>query len=63
MKEAALEAIKEIVARKEKEGIAPTHATKLELQQALFNALNELYQEGKIKVGNTINDKWIVINE
>ncbi|MCM1034954.1 MAG: hypothetical protein NC229_08925 [Bacteroides sp.] len=29
----------------------------------LRKALNKLYREGRIAVGDTLNDKWIMIND
>jgi hypothetical protein len=47
-------------------GIYPTHVVSLELisytkieRKLLQKALNELYRNGQIEVGRTLNDKWI----
>lgn len=44
--------------------VDPSHVTMLELTRAIGEetrkALNELYQQGKIRVGETLNDKYIV---
>lgn len=37
----------------------PDYVLRIELQQHLSAALNALYKEGRIKVGLTINDKYI----
>ena len=63
MKAAILALIQDIAAQREQEGKAPTHATRLEIDRAVNKALNDLYQEGRITVGKTINDKWIKAND
>lgn len=44
--------------------VEPTHVTLNELSDAIHkdlrNELNELFKEGKIKVGDTVNGKYIV---
>lgn len=63
MKETLLKIIQEEQERKEREGIIPTHTLRLDLNRIISNALNELYREGKIEVGPTVNDKWIRIKK
>ena len=63
MEEALLKTIREITARKESEGTAPTYTTRLELERAVSDALNRLYANGEIQVGRTANDKWIKARE
>lgn len=63
MKEALLELIREITARREQEGKHPTFATRIDIDQAINKALNDLYSEGKIQAGKTMNGKWIQISE
>ena len=63
MKELVLDAIRSITKAKEAQGIAPTYTLKKELDrklaETLSNCLTELYKEGLINVGETINDKYI----
>lgn len=63
MREALLVLIREITERRIAEGKHPTHATRLDIDRAVNTALNELFTEGKISVGQTMNDKWIRVNE
>ena len=61
--------ILEIIADKKARNIEPTHATLKEVysrcQEQGFSAtsiksgLNELFINGEIEVGDTLNDKWI----
>lgn len=41
----------------------PDHTVYRELEKHLSSALNALYKEGRIIVGNTVNDKYIRITE
>ena len=60
-----------IIADKKQRNIEPTHALFKEVfdratiegiaADEIRNGLNELYLAGEIKVGETINDKWIRI--
>jgi hypothetical protein len=51
---------REIVQEKQSESIFPTHATKLEVYEKVRQALNTLWAQGRIRVGDTINDRWII---
>ena len=65
--------ISEITADKKARNIKPTHALFKEVfdratiegiaADDIRNGLNELYINGEIEVGDTLNDKWIKINE
>ena len=61
MEEALLEVISRIVETKKQSGVFPTYALSREVYNEVAKTLNKLYSEGKIKVGNTLNDKWIEI--
>ena len=66
MKEKVLKLIKQIIAKKIKERIEPNYVLHADLLQyyspdQLKDPLNELFQEGKIRIGNTINSTWIEI--
>jgi hypothetical protein len=61
MKAELLNLIATIESRKRAEKIEPSHVTLLELHQFINNQLNELWKDGKIEVGKTINSKWIKI--
>ena len=65
--------ILEIIADKKARNIEPTHALFKEVfdratiegiaADEIKNGLNELFINGKIEVGRTINDKYIKLNE
>jgi 6,7-dimethyl-8-ribityllumazine synthase len=61
-----LEVIKQIEISKKRILKHPTHVLFIELmfhtkieKKLLKKALNELFRNGKIEVGRTLNDKWI----
>jgi len=62
-----IEIINWIEADKKARNIFPTHATFREIlkihgrREEAVKELNNLYVEGKIKVGDTVNDKYIRI--
>ena len=41
-------------------GIAPAHTLRRELARRIDASLNRLYAAGRIKVGDTVNDKYII---
>lgn len=41
----------------------PEHTLYRELAAHLSAALNSLYKQGRIRVGDTVNDKYIIINQ
>ena len=65
--------ILKVIADKKQRNIEPTHALFKEVfdratiegiaADEIRNGLNELYLAGEIEVGETINDKYIKINE
>ena len=62
-----IEIINQIESDKQERKIHPTHATFLEIvrihgnRDEVSKELNKLYLEDKIKIGNTINDKYILL--
>ena len=63
-----LDKIKDIIAMKVAEGIAPTHALVFKNlirhssdRKEIEAELRLLETEGKIRIGNTINDRYIVV--
>lgn len=54
-----MQVINEIVQEKQSAGKYPTHATKRDVYEKVRQALNNLWAQGRIKVGDTINDRWI----
>ena len=62
MEEALLEVISRIVEVKRQSGTFPLNATSREVYDEVAKSLNNLYSKGKIKVGDTLNYKWIVIS-
>ena len=67
MKQIVIEALKRIIERKRTANKSPDHATYLELKNELAEerdqALRELWKEQRIKSGNTLNDKFIQLEE
>lgn len=59
MEEALMQVIREIVQEKQSARKFPTHATKRDVYDKVRQALNTLWAQGRIKVGDTINDRWI----
>lgn len=59
MEEALLDIIKLIENEKRDERREPHFALRMEVYARVNDALNNLYKQGRIKVGDTINDKWI----
>jgi len=61
--EKTLTIIRSIEAHKHNAGIAPTHALLKEVLQAggTLSGLQELTESGQIRLGNTVNDKYITI--
>ena len=63
--------ILEIIAEKKARNIEPTHALFKEVYYrgqnkglsatSIKSGLNELFINGEIEVGNTLNDKWISV--
>lgn len=66
-----LQTLESMVLERVNSGRAPYHVLRMDLAKAtagkhaqadVDKALNALYRERKIKVGNTINDKFIALN-
>ena len=63
--------ILKVIADKKQRNIEPTHALFKDVfdratiegiaADEIRNGLNELYLAGEIEVGDTLNDKWIII--
>lgn len=51
--------LKACEADKKERNVRPTHTLRMDLYAIYRDALNELYKAGKIKVGDTLNDKYI----
>lgn len=60
MEEQLLILIQNIQDRKTASGIAPVHVLRSEIDKAISASLNAMYEDRKINVGRTLNDKWIV---
>jgi len=58
IKDNVFEIVTELVMNKRGK-VVPDTITLVEFMKEIKNSLNELYNEGKINVGNTINDKYI----
>ncbi len=63
MEETLLHVISEIIAEKKKNNIVPDHALRSEVYEKVNASLQSLQEKGKINVGETINSKWITVNE
>jgi hypothetical protein len=63
MEEALLKTIAGIIEDKKARNIVPCHALSTEVHKAVNDALNNLYKQGKIDAGDTLNHKWITLNE
>ena len=65
MKDFVYNLIQEMQQAKEEKKIEPTHVLDVDLlnrvNQEVKDALNELYQEGKIGIDHTINNKAIFV--
>jgi len=61
MEESLLILIQNIQDRKKADGSAPVQVLRSEIERAVSAALNNLYKDRKINVGETINGKWITI--
>ena len=48
---------------KETAKIEPSHICRIELGKEINNSLNRLFKAKKIKVGDTINDKYIYVEK
>lgn len=59
IEEALMQVIREIVEEKQSACKHPTLATKRDVYEKVRHALNNLWAQGRIKVGDTINDRWI----
>lgn len=59
LSEAIFRTIAAIEREKEAAGKMPAHAMYEDLISKMRDALNSLYSQGRIRVGNTINSKYI----
>ena len=59
MKLLVLALIKAMENKKKEENISPSHVTMSEINQVIKQSLRELYNEGKIKTGKTLNDHYV----
>lgn len=60
---ALLQEIQSLCEAKRQRGIEPAHITTAEVMRRVKAALNALYKDGYIVVGDTLNEKWIKPNE
>lgn len=59
-REALLSELKYIERKKRETGRIPTYTIQMELKRHIAHTLNSLHKDGKIDVGNTLNDKYIL---
>lgn len=59
--QALLQLLTSLEDNKKADRVAPTHILLTEVHSAVNNALNQLYKEGKIQVGSTLNSKYIIV--
>lgn len=67
MREIIKEILKEVASNKKEQGIEPTYTTLVELQlllnERMRKELNDMWNEGKIKVGDIVKTKYIQLTE
>jgi len=67
MEDILIEIIRAIQNEKKQRGYAICHALKLEVYRVIDGevtmALKNLHEQGRIKIGDTINDKYILLIE
>lgn len=61
MDELVLQMLTMVSEEKKLAGIGPDHVTMSNLVDSIKQSLNHLYREKKIRVGDTLNDKYITI--
>lgn len=61
MEELLLEFLKKGTEERKANGTFPFNLSRMELNRKIDQSLNSLYKQGKIKVGDTINDKYIEV--
>ncbi|WP_138481587.1 hypothetical protein [Dyadobacter bucti] len=59
MDDLVLQIINACIQQRKDSGLTPHHVTLINLDRSIKDSLNRLYSAGKIKVGDTINDKYI----
>lgn len=59
MEEQLLKIIKETIEKNERERKHPTFCTLADVRAEVTRALNNLWAQNKIEVGETFNGKWI----
>jgi urocanate hydratase len=63
MKQIVLETIQRLTNEKIKNGTFPTHVLWIDLRKELGDkikeAINQLIEEGKLKAGHTLNDRYL----
>lgn len=57
---ALLSELKYIERKKSETGRIPTYTIQMELKRHIAHTLNSLYKDGKIDVGDALNDKYIL---
>jgi hypothetical protein len=62
MKDVLFELIKSLEEKKKADKTYPYHVMRQEVYAAVADALNDLYKEGRISVGVSLNDKWVTTN-
>jgi hypothetical protein len=67
MKATILKTIKEIESEKQARAVVPSYACRLEIikrvKELTLQTLEQMQAAGVVRMGNTINDKYILINE
>ncbi|MFB5946108.1 hypothetical protein [Albibacterium profundi] len=61
MEEALLNFISLAIEEDKAQGKYPEHLTRMDLSKKMDKVLNTLFKEGKINVGETLNDKYITV--
>lgn len=68
MRQIVIDSLRKVLERKRAENIGPSEMVLynellIEVGNRIRFELNELHKSGSIRVGNTINDKYIVVTE
>lgn len=61
MEESLLEFLKKGTEENKANGKFPINLARMELNRKIDKALNNLFKQGKVKVGETMNDKYIEV--
>lgn len=61
MEEELLKLLQKMKQSKLNARVEPSYVLRIDLNKEINKSLNKLYSDGRISVGETLNDKWIDI--